>query len=55
MYYNFQTRRFTPVLTLKQNPVPWTAANLAASRGGRVVFYVQAEFRNSTITMAENF
>jgi Tol biopolymer transport system component/DNA-binding winged helix-turn-helix (wHTH) protein len=55
MYYNFQTRRFTPVLTLKQNPVPWTAANLAASRDGRVVFYVQAEFRNSTITMAENF
>jgi Tol biopolymer transport system component/DNA-binding winged helix-turn-helix (wHTH) protein len=55
MYYNFQTRRLTPVLTLKQNPVPWQGANLAASRDGRVVFYVQAEFRNSTITMAENF
>ena len=55
MYYNFQTRRLTPVLTLKQNPVPWEAANLAASRDGRLVFYVQAEFRNSTIAMAENF
>jgi hypothetical protein len=54
MYYNFQTRRFTPVLSLKHNPVPWTA-NLAASRDGRVVFYEQAEFKNSMITMAENF
>ena len=30
IYYDFQTRRLTPVLTLKQNPVPWEAANLAA-------------------------
>jgi hypothetical protein len=55
MYYSVQTRRLTPILTLKQNPVPWEAANLAASRDGRAVFYAQAEFRNSTITMAENF
>jgi hypothetical protein len=30
------------------------AANLAASRDGRAVFYAQSEF-NSTITMAQNF
>jgi dipeptidyl aminopeptidase/acylaminoacyl peptidase len=52
MYYNFQTRRVTPVLTLHY-PRPWTA-NLAASRDGLTLFYT-LESINAIITMAENF
>jgi Tol biopolymer transport system component/DNA-binding winged helix-turn-helix (wHTH) protein len=54
MYYNFQTRRLSPILTLEKNPVPWTP-NLSASRDGRTLLYAQVEFENSTISMAENF
>ena len=53
MYYDFQTHRFNPVLTLKQDPVAWTA-NLAASRDGRTLFFTQGEAKSS-ITMVENF
>jgi Tol biopolymer transport system component len=54
MYYNFQTRRLSPILTFEKGPVPWTP-NLAASRDGRTLLYAQVEFANSTISMAENF
>jgi Tol biopolymer transport system component/DNA-binding winged helix-turn-helix (wHTH) protein len=47
-YYNFQTRRLTPILTLKQDPLPFTA-NLAASRDGRTVFFVQGESKSSMV------
>jgi WD40-like Beta Propeller Repeat len=53
MYYDFQTHRFNPVLTLKQDPVAWTA-NLAISRDGRTLFFTQGEAKSS-ITMVENF
>ena len=54
MYYNFQTRRLSPILTFEKDPVTWTP-NLAASRDGRTLLYAQVEFENSTISMAENF
>jgi hypothetical protein len=54
LYYNFQTRRLSPILTFEKNPVPWTP-NLAASRDGRTLLYAQVEFENSSISMAENF
>jgi Tol biopolymer transport system component/DNA-binding winged helix-turn-helix (wHTH) protein len=54
MYYNFKTRRTSPILTFEKTPVPWTP-NLAASRDGRTLLYAQVEFENSTISMAENF
>jgi Tol biopolymer transport system component/DNA-binding winged helix-turn-helix (wHTH) protein len=54
MYYNFQTRRLSPILTLQIYPVSWMP-NLAASRDGRTLFYAQVEFENSTISMVENF
>ncbi len=53
MYYDFQTHRFNPVLTLKQDPVAWTA-NLAVSRDGRTLFFTEGEAKSS-ITMVENF
>jgi Tol biopolymer transport system component/DNA-binding winged helix-turn-helix (wHTH) protein len=54
MYYSFQTRRLSSVLTYRQSPAAWFP-NLAASRDGRTLFYVQAEFENSIISMVENF
>jgi Tol biopolymer transport system component len=53
LYYNFQTRQLTPVLRLKQNPIPWTA-NLAASRDGRTLLFAEGDSKSS-ITMVENF
>jgi Tol biopolymer transport system component len=53
MFYNFQTRRLSPILTFEKRPVPGSP-NLAASRDGRTLFYSQVEFENSTISMAEN-
>jgi hypothetical protein len=53
MYYDFQTHRLNPVLTLKQDPVALTA-NLAASRDGRTLLFAQGEAKSS-ITMVENF
>ena len=53
MYYDFQTHRLNPVLTLKQDPVAQTA-NLAASRDGRTLLFAQREAKSS-ITMVENF
>lgn len=52
-YYNFQTRQLTPILTLKQDPILFTA-NLAASRDGRTLLFVQGESKSSLI-LAENF
>jgi hypothetical protein len=54
LYYNFQTRRLSPILILDKSPVSNTP-NLSASRDGRTLLYAQAEFENSTISMAENF
>jgi hypothetical protein len=52
MFYNFQTRLFTPVLRL-EDPSPG-APNLAASRDGRTLWSAQ-EAKHSSLTMAENF
>lgn len=54
MYYNFQTRRLSPIITFKQSPSPWFP-NLAASRDGRTLFYAQVEFESNMISMVENF
>jgi Tol biopolymer transport system component/DNA-binding winged helix-turn-helix (wHTH) protein len=53
MFYNFQTKRLTPVMQLEDIPLPW-AANLAASRDGRTLLFAQAT-SHSSLTMAENF
>jgi Tol biopolymer transport system component len=54
MYYNFQTRRLSPIMTFKQSPSPWFP-NLSASRDGRTLFYAQVEFESNMISMVENF
>ena len=54
MFYNFQTRRLSPILTFEKDPCP-VGPNLAASRDGRTLFYSQVEFENSTVSMVENF
>jgi Tol biopolymer transport system component/DNA-binding winged helix-turn-helix (wHTH) protein len=54
MYYNFQTRRLSSVLTYKEYPTPWFP-NLAASRDGRTLFCSSVEFQNNMISMVENF
>jgi Tol biopolymer transport system component/DNA-binding winged helix-turn-helix (wHTH) protein len=54
MYYDFQTRRLSSVLTYKEYPTPWFP-NLAASRDGRTLFYSSVEFQNNMISMVENF
>jgi Tol biopolymer transport system component/DNA-binding winged helix-turn-helix (wHTH) protein len=54
LYYNFQTRRLSPILVFEKSPVPNTP-NLAASRDGRTLLYAQVEFENSTISMVEDF
>jgi Tol biopolymer transport system component/DNA-binding winged helix-turn-helix (wHTH) protein len=51
MFYNFQTRLLTPVLQLEEDP---GAPNLAASRDGRTVWFVQGDW-HSSLAMAENF
>ncbi|WP_353063682.1 winged helix-turn-helix domain-containing protein [Tunturibacter psychrotolerans] len=53
MFYDFHKRRTTPVLTLKENPLPWTAS-LAASRNGLTLYFVQYKL-TSSIALAENF
>jgi Tol biopolymer transport system component/DNA-binding winged helix-turn-helix (wHTH) protein len=55
MYYSFQTRRMTPVFTLKEgyDAAPWRAS-LGVSRDGRTVFFVQGTYQSSII-LAENF
>jgi len=52
MFYNFQTRLFTPVLQLED--LSPGAPNLAASRDGRTLWSAH-EARHSSLTMAENF
>ena len=54
LYYDFQTRRISSVVTLKQ-PVALSFPNLAASRDGRTLFYSRNEFENNMILMVENF
>jgi Tol biopolymer transport system component/DNA-binding winged helix-turn-helix (wHTH) protein len=51
MYFDLKTHRIKPVLTLKQDPLPWTAS-LAATRDGKTLFFAQGESRSS-ITMIE--
>jgi len=53
LFYDFHTRHTTPVLTLKENPLPWTAS-LAASRDGLTLYFVQYKL-TSSIALAENF
>ena len=51
LYYNFQSRRTTPVVMLKQNALAGTS-NLSSSRDGRTILYAQSECKGS-ILMAE--
>jgi Tol biopolymer transport system component len=51
LYYNFQNRRTTPVLMLKQNERLWSS-NLSSSPDGRTILYAQSECKGA-ILMAE--
>jgi Tol biopolymer transport system component/DNA-binding winged helix-turn-helix (wHTH) protein len=51
LYYNFQSRRMTPVVMLKQNALVGTS-NLNSCRDGRTVLYAQRECQGA-ILMAE--
>lgn len=51
MYYNFQTRRLTPVLTTKQKFREWSPT-FSVSRDGRTILFGQAEVR-TTLMMVE--
>jgi Tol biopolymer transport system component/DNA-binding winged helix-turn-helix (wHTH) protein len=53
LFYDFRSRHTAPVLTLTENPIPWTAS-LAASRNGLTLFFVQYKL-TSSIALAENF
>ena len=53
LFYDFHSRHVTPVLTLKENPLPWTAS-LAASRNGLTLYFVQYKL-TSSIALAEDF
>jgi Tol biopolymer transport system component/DNA-binding winged helix-turn-helix (wHTH) protein len=52
-FYDFRSRRLTPVLTFEQDPLPW-GANLTASRDGRTLLFTHSKI-TSSITMAEDF
>ena len=54
LYYNFQTRSLSSVVTLKDPPVIFLP-NLAASRDGRTLFYARSGFESNMILMVENF
>jgi Tol biopolymer transport system component len=50
-FYDFQSRRLKPVMTLREDPLPW-GANLTASRDGKTLLF--AEYKvTSSITMVE--
>jgi Tol biopolymer transport system component len=53
LFYDFRSRRATPVLTLNKVPLPWSAS-LAASLDGRTIYFVQHKL-TSSIALAENF
>jgi len=53
LFYDFHSRHTTPVLTLEENPLPWTAS-LAASTDGLTLFFVQYKL-TSSIALMENF
>ena len=52
-FYNFQTRKLTPVIRLEHSGHAW-APGLDASRDGRTVLFVQWE-PQASIAMVENF
>jgi Tol biopolymer transport system component/DNA-binding winged helix-turn-helix (wHTH) protein len=54
MYYDFQSKRLSPIMTFKQSLAPWFP-NLAASRDGRTLLYAQVEFESNMISMVEDF
>jgi Tol biopolymer transport system component len=54
MFYGFQSRQLSSVMTFRQSPTAWFP-NLSASRDGRTLFYAQVEFENNMISMVENF
>lgn len=51
LFYDFRRRELTPVLTLPEHPVP-RAANLAASRDGKLLLFAQRKV-TSSITMVD--
>jgi DNA-binding winged helix-turn-helix (wHTH) protein len=52
LFYDFRSRHTAPVLTLTENPIPWTAS-LAASRNGLTLFFGQYKL-TSSIALAED-
>jgi hypothetical protein len=54
MYYNFRTSRLTLVYTLTEMPA-LESSNLTSSRDGLSLLFAQKPFRQSSITMIENF
>jgi Tol biopolymer transport system component len=52
MFLDFKSRRLSPILAMKENPLPWTAS-LAASRDGRTVYFIQSK-QVSSIDMVES-
>jgi Tol biopolymer transport system component/DNA-binding winged helix-turn-helix (wHTH) protein len=52
MFLDFKSRRLSPILAMKENPLPWTAS-LAASRDGRTLYFIQSK-QVSSIDMVEN-
>jgi Tol biopolymer transport system component/DNA-binding winged helix-turn-helix (wHTH) protein len=53
MFYDFHSHRQKAILTLKDDPLPWTAS-LAASRDGRTLLFVQSK-QVSSINAIEHF
>jgi Tol biopolymer transport system component/DNA-binding winged helix-turn-helix (wHTH) protein len=50
-FYDFHSRRLKPVMTLREDPLPW-GANLTASRDGKMLLF--AEYKvTSSITMVD--
>jgi Tol biopolymer transport system component len=53
-FFNFATRRVTPVVTFETGP-SWWSPGLAVSPDGRWLLYTQVEKGNSDIMVVENF
>jgi len=53
-FFNFETRRSTPVLTLSGAPDPWRGG-LTVSPDRRSIMFSQLQYSSSEIVLAENF
>jgi hypothetical protein len=52
-FYNFKTRKLTPVIKLDHEPGPWSP-NMDTSRDGRIVVFSQGGNSQSSLAMVEN-